>query len=334
MLSYAFDTLSGPKYRELGDEPFEHILDLYAAILSLGLGNQIRKGLGKDYVEKEFLSSHIAGKYNLSKSVTQNTLSKRQLYFTKEEFITDIHLNQVLKTYSMYLMKSKEVSKKNKKELKKCMLYFQNVSLISPYEVKWNRIDYNRSNLTYKLLIHMCYLIQNYLLLSVENKNVPKGVFLGEKEISRLFERFVLKYYLKHHKDLLVSSPVIEWIKPEGVEFEFLPKMKSDIVISNKDISLIIDTKFYSRMYQYRLDYDSQSQISSNMYQIFSYVKNYDKEHSGRVKGMLLYAQTEEENIQDSNYVLDNSEIYVKSINLNANFDEIKEQLEKLLVYV
>ncbi len=56
---------------------------------------------------------------------------------------------------------------------------------------------------------------------------------------------------------------------------------------------------------------------SGNMYQIFAYVKNYDKEHTGNVSGMLLYAQTTEDIIPELDTVFDGNRIMVKSLNLN-----------------
>ena len=41
--------------------------------------------------------------------------------------------------------------------------------------------------------------------------------------------------------------------------------------------------------------YNKQTLHSNNLYQIFTYVKNYDIQNSSNVAGMLLYAKTNEE---------------------------------------
>lgn len=38
-----------------------------------------------------------------------------------------------------------------------------------------------------------------------------------------------------------------------------------------------------------------QTLISGNLYQIYTYVKNYDNDNTGNVSGLLLYAKTDEE---------------------------------------
>ncbi|WP_373428092.1 5-methylcytosine restriction system specificity protein McrC [Neobacillus niacini] len=54
--------------------------------LARGIGHQIKRGLGRDYVEQtEFLRSPI-GKINISLSVKQQTLLKKQLVCTFDEY--------------------------------------------------------------------------------------------------------------------------------------------------------------------------------------------------------------------------------------------------------
>lgn len=66
------------------------------------------------------------------------------------------------------------------------------------------------------------------------------------------------------------------------------------ITITYKDKVLIIDTKYYAHTMQFNSLYNKESLISGNLYQIFAYVKNKDKDNTGNVEGMLLYAKTDE----------------------------------------
>lgn len=63
------------------------------------------------------------------------------------------------------------------------------------------------------------------------------------------------------------------------------------------------------------------------MYQIFTYVKNYDSENTGNVSGMLLYAKTEEDVSPDLDAVFGKNRIRVKTLDLNCEFAKIAEQL-------
>ena len=73
----------------------------------------------------------------------------------------------------------------------------------------------------------------------------------------------------------------------------FLPVMRTDIMLRLKEKILIIDAKYYGRALQKQ--FDKYSLHSGNLYQIFTYVKNQDKDDTGDVAGILLYAKTDED---------------------------------------
>ena len=89
---------------------------------------------------------------------------------------------------------------------------------------------------------------------------------------------------------------------------------------------LIIDTNYYSRIMLDR--YDKLVLNSGNLYQIFAYVKNQDKDHTGDVSGLVLYAKTEEEIVPDCSYMMDGNRISVKTLDLNQPFGSIAKQLD------
>jgi len=53
---------------------------------------------------------------------------------------------------------------------------------------------------------------------------------------------------------------------------------------------------------------------SSNLYQIFTYIKNQDIDHTGNVAGMLLYAKTNEAIIPDCDFHIHGNETSVKTL--------------------
>ena len=82
-----------------------------------------------------------------------------------------------------------------------------------------------------------------------------------------------------------------------------LPKMQTDIMLSQRNNILIIDAKYYSHMTQQQ--YGTNTLHSNNLYQIFTYVKNKEfelKDCEHTVSGMLLYAQTDENIIPNNTY--------------------------------
>ncbi len=103
-----------------------------------------------------------------------------------------------------------------------------------------------------------------------------------------------------------------------------LPRMQTDVNLEYKGKVLIIDAKFYSKIISGRW---SETVSSNNLYQIFTYVKNYN----GDASGMLLYAGTEEKIQPNVVYSMSGNRIAVKTLNLYCDFSEIMEQLDGIV---
>ncbi len=330
MLAYAFGVLNEAGYKSVSDEEFEHIYDLLAAILAKGIGHQIKRGLGREYLcQSEALSSPV-GKIDISSSLKQNTILGKKLICDFDVFTENAYLNQILKTTAMLLIRSSEVALQQKKALKKVMLYFADVNELVPNQIMWSGIKYHRNNATYKMLINICYLVIKGLLLTDSDGSRKLAHYLDDKQVHSLYQRFVLEYLRKHFPEYKVTAAQIDWDVDDGI-IDFLPAMKTDITIEYNGKTLIIDTKYYSHTMQTNTLFNSRTIHSGNLYQIFTYVKNRDTANSGNVSGVLLYAKTDEEITPDNDYVMSGNRISVKSLDLNTDFNNIKNQLDLLI---
>ena len=329
MLAYAFQVLNEDSYKKVALEDFENAENLLAAILAKGIANQIKRGLGREYVSRVAALSSPHGKINISSSLKAQTIRKKQLICEFDEFSVNAYVNQVLKTTALLLIRSDEVTGEQKKALKKVMLYFHAVETLNPSNIQLSGIKYHSNNSTYKILINICYLIIEALLPTKkeESRKLPQ---FKDDHMHRLFERFVLKYYQKHYPNYKASASQIDWNTDDGV-VDLLPAMKSDITLEHDGKILIIDTKYYGRTMQTNSLYNSRSIHSANLYQIFTYVKNKDIHHSGDVSGVLLYAKTDEEITPDNSYRMDGNRISVKTLDLDKEFAGIKSQLNKIV---
>lgn len=333
MLAYAFQVLREDNYQEIEFETFEHVSDLLAAILAEGIANQIKRGIGREYLTKSIVSSTPAGKIDICTSINQRTMLKKQLVCEVDEYSKNSYVNMILKTTAMLLINCPEVSNKQKKSLKKVMLSFTNIDQLNPFGIKWSNIKYHRNNETYKMLINICYLVLNGLLLSEQSGSFKLRRYIDDQCMHNLFEKFVLGYYRKHYPEFNASVKYINWDVDDGV-IDFLPSMKSDITLEYKGKSLIIDTKYYEKTMQTHGLYNSRTIHSHNLYQIFAYVKNKDISNSGNVSGVILYGKTDEDIVPDNEYMMSNSRICVKILDLNTDFSDIKDQLNKLVEWL
>ena len=326
MLSYAFKVLNEKSYKKIEVENFENISELLSEILAIGVSKQIKQSLVKDYIEISETTSSIKGKINITDSINEQSFIKGQLNCTYDEFSLNCYLNKILKSTFNLLIKS-DISRKRKKKLKNLLMYFREVDLIDVNSINW-KIRFDRNNQTYKMLINICYLVITGLIHSEKVGDKKLMEFFDDQQMSSLYEKFLLNYFKKEHPNILTHAPQIDWQIDEGIDL-LLPKMKTDVTLEYQNKILIIDAKFYSQ--NTLKNYGKNIHNTSNLYQIFAYVKNKQIEVQGKdieVSGMLLYVKTSQSIQPDSDYVMSGNKISVKTLDLNQNFSLIKEQLD------
>ena len=69
MLFYAFQILKQSNYDEVASEKFEKAQDLFAAILSKGIAQQLKQGLYREYVTKNETLTIMRGKLDMPNTI-------------------------------------------------------------------------------------------------------------------------------------------------------------------------------------------------------------------------------------------------------------------------
>ncbi len=325
MLSYAFQVLNEQGYKNVSTEKFSNVTELCAAILTKGISLQLKRGLGREYIGESDALSSIRGKIDISESIKTRTMLRKQLVCVYEEFSVNSYMNQVIKS----TLRS-DISPKRKKELRKQLVFFSDVEILNVYNINWN-FNYNKNNQTYQMLISICYLIINSLLQTTSSGIKKLMDFLDEQHMSRLYEKFILEYYKKEYPEINTKASQIPWQLDDEIN-DMLPIMPTDIMLTKGEKTLIIDAKYYSNTTQAR--YDVRKLHSGNLYQIFTYVKNKERQlrdQPHEVSGMLLYAKTDETLQPNSTYRMSGNSISVKTLDLGCDFFEIATQLNSII---
>ena len=331
MLSYAFQALKQSNYEKIAAEKFDKIQNLFAAILSKGVAQQLKQGLYREYVLQHETLSVIRGKVDMHNTILNKIQRKQKLTCEFDELSENNIFNQILKTTMHYLVKDASVAKEQKMALNKVLIFFNNVYLLEPSSIQWSKLYYKRNNKNYEMLLNICYFVLDGMMQTTE-KGEYKMIGFSDERMELLYEKFILEYYRQHHKYLSeVKAAQIKWDligeKNESM-VRFLPNMQTDITLRLDDIVLIIDAKYYGHTLQKQ--YDKYSLHSNNIYQIFTYVKNQDKECTGNVSGLLLYAKTEEAITPDFLFNMGGNRIGAKTLDLNMEFSKIAAQLDAI----
>ena len=327
MLSYAYQSLRHINNRKIETEYFENIQDLFAAILAIGINSQLKQGLNREYIEKHDSLSTLRGKINIRESLQLKLRHNNRLSCCFDELSENHYMNQILKTTLYYLIYNSNVKRENKDLLKKALLFLSEVDILEPLTINWHKLNYNRNNASYQMMMYICYLLLHELLLTTEDGKQKSAAFLDDQPMSRLYEKFILEYYKKRFSQYNPVPREIKWDTTGTVDF--LPNMKSDTMLFDGPKKLIIDAKYYGKIMQTYHDVDTIR--SNNLYQIFTYVKNEDKNSTGLVSGMLLYAKTDEYIIPTITYDLGGNQIAVKTLDLSKDFSNIEKQLKSII---
>lgn len=333
MLAYAFQVLHEQGYKDVATEDFENTAELLSAILCRGVSVQIKRGLCRQYITNEEPLGSPRGKIEISESIKTQAVRKKQLVCAYDEFSVDAYTNRIIKTTMVLLLRA-NISKARKKELRKLLIFFDEVNVLDTHGINWD-IQYDRNNQTYRMIIAICQLVIKGLLQTTADGSTRIMDYADDQTMAKLYEKFILGYFQREHPDIKAYSPQIAWQVTDGYR-TLLPTMQSDIVISNKRTrkTLIIDAKFYSHNMQMKAPYMTQTLHSGNLYQIFTYVKNWNAAPDETVSGMLLYARTDDAVQPDNDYQMSGNQISVKTLDLNNDFSVIANTLDLIAAQI
>ena len=321
MLVYAFDVLKSKEYERFNKEDCKDIFDLLASLLLCGTQTLIKRGFVRNYISQTDELTAIRGRVDIGNSIRRLSFKNAKAICNYDEFSGNILLNQVLKATFLYLSRQ-NLQKSIKRDISRILLYFNEISSVNLNTIKWDMFVFNRNNSHYDTLLYFCRLICEDAIAN-QTKGTDKFRTLEDSLLPTLFERFINAFYKKH---LPYSVSFQQQIKWKADNMEMLPKMSADTSITNNDVKLIIDTKFYSKTLQGNRFNDNQTVISGNLYQIFTYVKNetaWTPEKT--IAGMLLYPQIDMS--VKKVYYIDGNSFFIQTVDLNQEFDAIRQEL-------
>ncbi|MGL6298878.1 MAG: 5-methylcytosine restriction system specificity protein McrC [Methanobacteriaceae archaeon] len=331
MLSYAYNNLKINQDILRESVRFKNIYDLFGRILIETINNLVRRGFYREYVIKTEDTSNIKGKINISDSIKRGTFVYKKLNCQYDELSTDVLFNQIIKTTMDNLIRTNVLDNNIKKNLKKLRPFFCNVNSINLNKQTFKSLLWNKNNQYYTLPITICELI--FLMRLPDDNNNGNIHFKGfiqsyKNEMANLFENFVFNFYKKELKNVKTHKPKINWNLDynftEETGTQYLPKMRTDIVLERENKQLIIDTKFYKRILS---TFHEKTMLNSpNLYQIHTYVTNSD--FNGEISGMLLYASLGDD--IDYQFKINNNLILIKTLDLNQDWEKIDKRLKEI----
>lgn len=334
MLCYAWNVLDHFENSVVGSEKFDNIYNLLARIYINGTSSLIKRGLNCYYIQEREELSTLKGKIDIAESIKNQTMYRGKMVCQYDNFSKDILLNQIVKASIKILIKVPNLDIGLKNRLLKLRLHFDGIKDISLSKSMFSNLRFNRNNYHYRMLINISKLIFEGLITSEIGEDLTFADFFRDKQMAKLYEKFVLNFY-KLHLDGAINSihaPKIKWDLDDEISKEdllLLPEMRTDIVVENKinNTQLIIDTKYYSQTLVSNERTEVEKIRTGHLYQVYAYINNSD--FQGEINGMLLYPTIEKD--INATFPIGGKKIGIRTLNLNEDWGNIEKRLLSLV---
>ena len=242
------------------------LLETFISMFLCELEALVKKGIKSDYVALEDNLKFLKGKLNINEQIKRNSIHKERFYVEYSEFLSDIKINQIIKTTLKFLYKKSNVSK-NQQKIRELLFIFDDVSTCSDYKNFFTNYAVNRQVKHYEQALLWCK-----IFLLGDSFTPHKGDDLAIAllfDMNTLFESYVGNFIkkklpdviLQHRRKYLIEEPIRDF----GLE--------PDIFLEGK---FIADTK-WKIIRQDNNGGEKKNKISqADLYQLYAYGKKYE----------------------------------------------------------
>lgn len=333
LLCYAWDVLPQAELIDVEFNDEDHPLDLLAEVLIKGVNHLMRRGVDQDYRVANEITSTLKGRIDFPYSARRFLLHQGKAHCSFDEMTADILQNQIVKTTFLKLSRTWGLQKQHRRQCGNLSKRLGNVQATNLSSRIFSEVRLHRNNRFYRFLINVCELIYQETLISEGAGDTRfRNFFRDEGKMPRLYEKFIFNFYVKKQDEFKVTSEKILWdaTSSDDPELLLLPTMRTDVSLRSKDKTIILDAKYYQETLK---QFHGKSRIhSSNLYQMFSYLKNIEKNGNNdkSASAVLLYPVTHEEISVE--YELGGKSISINTVNLAADWSEIENKLLSIIL--
>lgn len=332
LLCYAWDKLNEKEQVKVAVDNRTDLLSLFARVLINGTKMLLKRGIDRYYLQETTELAGVKGKLELSATLKAGLHLKQRTICTVDEFSVNILSNRILFTTLLRLIKTNDIDHSLVNDLKSIVWMLPGVEPIPLSPAIFGQVRMHRNNSFYGFLLHVCRIIYDNTI-PTEKPGVWKFIDFtrDERQMSRLFESFLLNFYRKSFPTWSIRSEQLLWQfdATDRDHLEFLPRMLTDISLNTPQGKIIIDAKYYSQALT--VHFNNEKVKSVNLYQLFSYLMNQRSKDPTTLstKGILIYPTTNQE--LDLSFMYESHAIQVKTVNLNTHWSIIEKRLKEIV---
>ena len=195
LLSYAWKYYKPSDLRKIDLKDYKNDTEFFAEIFDLTLSKYVKKGLHRDYIEKEETLSTIRGKVDFNTTLKTLGFRAKKINCIYDIYSPDNSINQLIYSTIHTVLRAK-IGSELKHSIKKKIVFFNNVSIIKIDKVLINKVRPVRGNSTLNFLINIAKYIHYNLGFDEKEGKYDLGDFVKNKSgMAAVFENFTLNFY-------------------------------------------------------------------------------------------------------------------------------------------
>lgn len=333
LLLYAWDCLDESAEVLAASEKAGTWVDLAGRLLVAWMREQRRRGFDQNYSDAIETTTTVRGKILCIPTVRYGHLSRGRVVCTVDGLNYDTLPNRIVKAALLCVLDSRDLDRELAQDVRSELKALSRVgdSRLTVHLCHYAQTSSN--NRSYRLPISIARLLADHALATEKHGS---GAFRDFDRdggpMAALFESFVLQFLRREQTLFKASSKTIEWDVPEAERktTTLLPRMKTDVTLEGPTVHTILEAKYYAKpLSEY---FGSEKLRASHLYQLFSYLENYDAANRGLMSlvGILLYAQPTGITL-DAEFALHGRPVRVLTIDLSQEWRSIKADLLSLV---
>lgn len=329
LLCYALGHIQETHYAQVRTENCDRVIDLLAKVLSRSTQQLVKRGLHRDYLLERERRIAPRGKILPGEDLRRPLITSLARTCEFDELSANILPNRIILSTLKLMENCPDLGPDLRCEIREIAGFFTSVAPMRIESRVFRSLHVHRNMRHYRFVLDICEFVHAQLLPASGAGSAHFRDFRrDEARMGALFEQFVFNFYAKELSTHRVSAPHIPWdLDPDRSTtggLQLLPRMMTDICLEAPGDRAIIDCKFYSEAFQW--NFNRAKFISTNLYQLFTYIKNQAKKPGWEnVRGMLLYPVTGAP--FDETVHLHSHSIRVVAIDLGQSWREISRDL-------
>jgi 5-methylcytosine-specific restriction enzyme subunit McrC len=311
---------------------------LLASILAKLIGQRMRIGLGRSYVDQHRSIQGIRGRIDFSESLRERTFERGEVVCDFQRYSANAPKNQIIRSTLARLVQTGNFGADHDKaeelrhSLRLLTRTLDGIDLIELDRQFIRRQQLSHNDRDYRLMLAICLLLlQRQMPTETAGKHTLPAIERDALVLYNVYERFVANFYRIHLKGNTVKAQSrLSW--HAKYDNPFLPSMQPDLVIQNNQTGeiIVLDTKFTAKSL-IENEWGKEIFDPSHLYQLYAYLSSqaHVSDAHRKASGILLYPAVRAK--LSEMFELQGHVIRIECVDLSAEWREIEAQLLNLI---